>query len=197
MDTTERQVIDELFGKVKQAEGGSGPRDAQAEARIREHLAAQPAAPYYMAQAIIIQEQALKASQARVEELEADLAQRPAAGGGSFLSGLFGGGAPAKPAPSRPGPAAGIDPRLAAYNTPQQRQGGGFLGGAMQTAMGVAGGLLVGNALMSLFSHEAAAAEPVVMEPAASEPADAPVADDAAYDLPPDDDMDFGGFDEI
>lgn len=195
MDATERQVIDELFGKVKQAEGGSGPRDAQAEARIREHLAAQPAAPYYMAQAIIIQEQALKASQARVEELASELTQRPAAGG-SFLSGLFGGGAPAKPPPVRPAPAAGIDPRLAAYNTPQQRQGGGFLGGAMQTAMGVAGGLLVGNALMSLFSHEAAAAEPMLAEPQAMEPAAAPLADDAAYDAPPDD-MDFGGFDEI
>lgn len=196
MDATERQVIDELFGKVKQAEGGSGPRDAQAETRIREHLAAQPAAPYYMAQAIIIQEQALKAAQARVEELETDLAQRPAAGGG-FLGGLFGGGAPAKPAPVRSGPAAGVDPRLAAYNTPQQRQGGGFLGGAMQTAMGVAGGLLVGNALMSLFSHEAAAAEPAVTEPAVAEPMHEPVADDAAYDAPPDD-MDFGGgFDDI
>ncbi|MFO1119231.1 MAG: hypothetical protein U1E38_03575 [Rhodospirillales bacterium] len=52
---------------------------------------------------------------------------------------------------------------------------------------------------MSLFSHEAAAAEPVVeeMEPPAREQAAEPTADDAAYDLPPDDDMDFGGFDEI
>ena len=85
------------------------------------------------------------------------------------------------------GPAAGIDPRLAAYNTPQQRAGGGFLAGAMQTAMGVAGGLLVGNALMSLFTPDAAAAA----EPAAAEP----MADDAAYDAP--EDMDLGGFDEI
>ena len=187
MDATERQVIDELFGKVKQAEGGSGPRDPQAEARIREHLAAQPAAPYYMAQAILIQEQALKASQARIEQLETDLAQRPAAGGG-----LFGGGGAAKPVPAAAAPATGIDPRLAAYNTPQQRQGGGFLGGAMQTAMGVAGGLLVGNALMSLFTHDAAAAT----EPAAAEPMAEPAADDAAYDAAPED-MDLGGFDEI
>ena len=191
MDATERQVIDELFGKVKQAEGGSAPRDPQAEARIREHLAAQPAAPYYMAQAILIQEQALKASQARIEQLEADLAQRPAAGGG-FLGGLFGGGAAARPVPAAGAPAAGIDPRLAAYNTPQQRAGGGFLGGAMQTAMGVAGGLLVGNALMSLFTPDAAAAT----EPAAAEPMAEPAADDAAYDAAPED-MDLGGFDEI
>ncbi len=191
MDDTERQVIDELFGKVKQAEGGSGPRDPQAEARIREHLATQPAAPYYMAQAIVIQEQALKATQSRVEQLEAELAQRPAAGGG-FLGSLFGGGAaPARPAPPRRGPAAGVDPRLAAYNTPQQRAGGGFLAGAMQTAMGVAGGMLVGSALMSLFTPDAAAAA----EPAPVE--HEPAVDDAAYDAAPEDEMDFGGFDEI
>ena len=191
MDNTERQVIDELFGKIKQAEGGSGPRDPQAEGRIREHLTTQPAAPYYMAQAIIVQEQALKTTQARVEQLEAELAQRPAAGGG-FLGSLFGGGtAPTRPVPTPRGPAAGIDPRLAAYNNPQQRAGGGFLAGAMQTAMGVAGGLLVGNALMSLFTPDAAAAEP-----AAAEPMHEPAAEDAAYDAPPDD-MDFSGFDEI
>jgi Uncharacterized protein conserved in bacteria (DUF2076) len=49
MDSTERQVIDELFDKIRRAESRSGPRDPQAEARIREHLAEQPAAPYYMA----------------------------------------------------------------------------------------------------------------------------------------------------
>jgi hypothetical protein len=35
-----------------------------------ERDARQPAAPYLMAQAIVIQEQALAASQARIEELE-------------------------------------------------------------------------------------------------------------------------------
>jgi uncharacterized protein len=175
MDNTERQVIDELFGKVKQAESGSGPRDAEAEARIREHVAAQPAAPYYMAQAIVIQEQALAASQARIEELEADLAQRPAAGGG-FLGGLFGGGGSPRPAPARRGPAAGMDPRIAAYNDPHRRQGGGFLGGAMQTAMGVAGGLLLGSAIMSMLAPDTAAAE--------TPPEEAP------------EEMDAGGFDE-
>jgi hypothetical protein len=33
-----------------------------------------------------------------------------------------------------------------------QRQGSGFLGSALTTAAGVAGGLVAGNALMSLFS---------------------------------------------
>ena len=34
----------------------------------------------------------------------------------------------------------------------QQRPGGGFLGSALTTAAGVAGGLVVGNALMGMFS---------------------------------------------
>jgi uncharacterized protein len=31
MDQNERQIIDELFDKLRQAEAQSGPRDAQAE----------------------------------------------------------------------------------------------------------------------------------------------------------------------
>ncbi len=36
---------------------------------------------------------------------------------------------------------------------PQAPQGGGFMSGALQTAAGVAGGMLAANALSSLFSH--------------------------------------------
>ena len=189
MDHTERQVIDELFAKVKQAEAGSGPRDREAEARVREHVAAQPAAPYYMAQAIVIQEQALAASQARIEQLERELAHRPAAGGG-FLGGLFGGGGSnTRSAPTwrgAGGRGGGIDPRLAAYNSPHQRQGGGFLAGAMQTAMGVAGGVLLGHAVMNMLTPDAAAAA----APAADAGGDAQSFEDAPED------MELGGFDD-
>lgn len=147
MDQNERRIIDDLFAKLREAERRSGPRDAGAEALIRRHVADQPAAPYYMAQAIVVQEQALAASQARVEELERQLAEGPA--GGGFLSGLFGGGRAETPAlaPGRP-------PR------PPQPAGGGFLAGAMQTAMGVAGGVLIANALTGAFTPAEAAAEP-------------------------------------
>jgi hypothetical protein len=174
MDTTERQVIDELFGKVRQAEAQTGPRDVAAEARIREHVAAQPAAPYYMAQAIVIQEQALAAAQSRIEELERQAAERPS---GGFLGSLFGGGGGGRPTPTRRPQGGGVDPRVAAYANPHQtRPGGGFLAGAMQTAMGVAGGVLLGNALMGMFADPAEAAE----EPGEEE---AP-------------EVDVGGFDE-
>ncbi|KAA0679082.1 DUF2076 domain-containing protein [Roseomonas genomospecies 6] len=169
MDQTERQIIDDLFAKLRQAEAQSGPRDPQAEAHIRDAVARQPAAPYMMAQAIVMLEQALAASQNQNQELERQLQERPAAaaGGGGIFGGLFGGGAKPAPAPQprhggapggspwgqAPGaaPAYG-DPRVAAYAQQPQRAGGGFMAGAMQTAMGVAGGMLIGSALSSAFS---------------------------------------------
>jgi uncharacterized protein len=79
MDQRERQVIDELFGKLHQVERQAPQRDAEAEAHIRQQVSGLPAAPYYMAQAILVQEQALANMQTRVQELERQLAERPAA----------------------------------------------------------------------------------------------------------------------
>ena len=160
MDQNERQVIDDLFGKLRQAESGAGPRDADAEGLIREHLGSQPAAPYYMAQAIVVQEHALKAAQERLEQLEQELKNRPA--GGGFLGGLFGGG-------SVPARRHSTSPQMSQLARYQQGGGSGFLAGAMQTAIGVAGGVILGNLLMGAFSgDEAMAGEP---EAAVEEPA--------------------------
>ena len=60
---------------------------AAAEALIRDLMARQPAAPYLLAQVVLVQEQGLRNLQARVEELER--AERPQ--GNGFLGGLFGG----------------------------------------------------------------------------------------------------------
>jgi hypothetical protein len=102
-------------------------------------------------------------------------------GGGGFLGGIFGGGGarPAAPPPpqQQPGPvwnqSAPQQPQYQQappqYAQPQyappppqyapgyqpgmfQRSGSGFLGSALTTAAGVAGGMVVGNALMGLFS---------------------------------------------
>jgi hypothetical protein len=99
----------------------------------------------------------LESLQAKVEQLERDLAERPA-GGGSFLSGLFGGGAKHTPAEQQPS-VAGTQ-----AVSPFQQSSGGFLGSALQTAAAVAGGLLIGNAISGLFAEEVEASEAEVDE---------------------------------
>lgn len=165
MDRNDRQAIEELFGKLSAVERQSPPRDAEAEAFIRERIAAQPGAPYYMAQTIVVQEQALQAAQARIEELEALAAETPRQRGGVF-GGLFG--------ESRP-PARGSVPSIGRGGAaprspfpPQPQQGGGFLAGAAQTALGVAGGVLLGNAIAGMFAGgeaQAAEASPEIEDP--------------------------------
>jgi hypothetical protein len=198
MDQTERQIIDDLFAKLREAEAQSGPRDAQAEAHIRDHVARLPAAPYLMSQAIVIQEQALAAAQARIQQLERELTARPA--GGGFLAGLFG-GKPSRPAAAPApfpghahGPANGHagspwgQPPAGAYGHPHHRQGGGFMAGAMQTAMGVAGGMLIGNMLADAFSGGGEA-----MAQEAASQAEGMMPDQVAYE---DAGFEDGGFDE-
>jgi len=200
MDQNERQVIDGLFAKLRQVDQQAPRRDAEAEAHIRQQVAAMPAAPYYMAQAMLVQEQALTNLQNRVQQLEAAAQERPA-GGGGFLSGLFGGAQPSAPQP-RPPAAQGPIPQqymqqgaMGASAGPWGRpaMGGGFLAGAMQTAVGVAGGMLLADALTSAFStgaaeagelaHEAGWGEPAPTDAEPAEPRNAGF-DDPGYDDP-------------
>jgi hypothetical protein len=111
--------------------------------------------------------------QAQQAAQQAQQQQRSSGAGGGFFSGLFGGGSRPAAGPSQggPGPAwnqggpqqgyapnsqqAGPPPQYAPSYQPGmfQRSGGsGFLGSALTTAAGVAGGLVAGNALMNLFS---------------------------------------------
>jgi uncharacterized protein len=158
MDNNDRMAIEDLFRKLADAERQTGPRDPEAEAFIRDRIANQPAAPYLMAQTIVVQEQALNAAQAHIEQLEYELSRRQSSGG--FFSSLFGGAAqprsapprmpppPAAASPSNPGPWGRSGTGLGEQTS---GRGGGFLAGAAQTAMGVAGGMMLGNALSGMF----------------------------------------------
>jgi uncharacterized protein len=189
MDQNERRMIEDLFAKLSQAERQAGPRDREAEQEIAQALGRQPAAPYYMAQVILMQEQAVRSLGERVQKLEQELAERPA-GGGSFLGGLFGGGSGqsassirpgAEPPPTAPtrgwtnqapapervpamppganyGAANGAAAALGNRGGFGASGGSGFLGSAMQTAAGVAGGMLLANAVSGLFGGQAHAA---------------------------------------
>ena len=167
MDHQDRQAIEGLFAKLGQVERQSGARDAEAEAFIQSRITTQPAAPYFMAQTIVVQEQALNAAQARIAQLEQQVASRPA-GGGGFLSGLFGGGQ-ARPQPTpHQYQTPGMPPHMAPGmgGMAPGRGGSGFLAGAAQTAMGVAGGVLLGNMIANAFGgNEANAAEAAQPEP--------------------------------
>ena len=179
MNSEEQTLIDGLFSRLQQAETDSAPRDAQAEARIKEHITRQPAAGYFMTQAILVQEAAIKSLDAQnkqqaqqiqqlQDELQRTQAAPPAASGGGFLSSIFGGSSrEPQPAPSAPASGAGgwREPSRPGFNSapaPQQNYqqpqpaapaGGGFLGGALKTAAGVAGGVMLAQGISSLFSH--------------------------------------------
>ena len=195
MDHNDRHAIEGLFGKLSAVERQAGPRDPEAEAFIRERMAEQPAAPYLMAQTIVVQEQALQAAQQRIEQLEYEMASQPQqSSGGGLLSSLFGSGSrpapPPRQRPASPGMAAPVGQPAGSASAPasgpwgqqgmaaQRPAGGGFLAGAAQTAMGVAGGVLLGNAIAGMFGGDTANAAQPAAEPTQSEEPAADFGDD-------------------
>ena len=129
------------------------PVEPAADAFIGELFAKYPEARFRLTQTAFVQEHALVAAQNRIQELEWELEgqtrQAQAANSRGFL-GL--GGTRAAPMPPRPQPMqppGGMMP---------QAQGRGFLGTAMMTAAGVAGGLVLGNMLMNAMGGGGAAA---------------------------------------
>jgi hypothetical protein len=208
MQSEERELITGLFGRLQPFE--SQPRDGEADALIRESVARQPAAPYLLVQTVLVQEQALKAAQERIAELEARAGAAPAAASGFLGSapkigpwGATGGAAaPAAPRPSVPSTRSPLQAAVA----PQQGGGGSFLRSAMATAAGVAGGALLFEGIRSLmgsnpgpFGQTASAAQPAPLLPQDSQQASAddnPMPDDLRsedYDTAAYDDGDTGG----
>ncbi len=172
MQSQERELITGLFGRLQPFE--SQPRDGEAEALIKDFSARQPAAPYLLVQTVLVQEQALKAAQERIAELEAR------AGAAAPASSGFLGSAPkigpwgAQPAAQAVPPAPSTRSPLQAAVAPQAGGGGGgsFLRSAMATAAGVAGGALLFEGIRGLmgsnpgpFGQSAAATQPAPLLP--------------------------------
>jgi hypothetical protein len=208
MTPQERDIIGGIFERMRPA--ATAPRDPEVERFISDQIRQQPHAPYVMAQSIYAMEQALTASQQQIEQLQAQVqqmqsqAQQPRSGG--FLSGLFGGGSqPPAPAPMQQRapfqrgagvPQIGMAPQQPAGPwggqpqpagpwgqqgmQPQQRGGMGFLGTAAAAAVGVAGGMMVANALQGAFAGpggaQTAAADPAAAAGAGEMPANAEAA---------------------
>ncbi|MBD3717741.1 DUF2076 domain-containing protein [Klebsiella pneumoniae] len=166
MQSEEQRLIDGLFSRLKEAEAHSASRDASAEERIAQHVSAQPAAPLlYGANHSYPRKPRLNSLTIASRALESQVSQLQAAkpSSGGFLSGLFGGGGSSRGSDPIPGaeqygrPQASAQPQ---YTPPPQQnyapqaaaRGGGFMAGALQTAAGVAGGVVLGNMLTNMFS---------------------------------------------
>ena len=156
-------------GRVPATQQALPPIDPEANQFIQQQFQTHPEAQYRITQMAVVQEAALAEAANRIQRLQAELQQtrqapqaQPAQSRG-FLGGLFGGGQQNAPAQQpvwnqggQPGyPQAGMAPPQYPPNTQPgmfQRSGSGFLGSALTTAAGVAGGVVAGNALMDMFS---------------------------------------------
>ncbi len=139
---------------------GAAPVDHDADALIAELFAKYPEARYRLTQLAFVQERALANAQQQIAQLRQAQQAGPSAGGQQpqsrgFFGNLFGGGGQ----PQQPQPQQYAPPPQQQYAAPQQQMGGmmqpqgtGFLGGALRTAAGVAGGVVAADALMGLFS---------------------------------------------
>ena len=81
MTPQERQLVDDLFDRLSRVEGT--PRDPDATAAIAQGLRSAPNAVYALVQTVLLQDEALKRANDRIQELEA------AGGGEQHQSGGF------------------------------------------------------------------------------------------------------------
>lgn len=154
----DRRAIEGLFSRLAEVERRTPQRDPEAEELINREVVRQPGAPYYMAQTVLVQQHALEVAERRIRELEDEVARRDR---GGLFGGLFddGRGRQNRYQDDRPVPRSASGPW---DRRPDDHRGqsGGFLAGAAQTALGVAGGVLLGNAIGSMFgAGDAHAAE--------------------------------------
>ncbi len=131
MTPQERELLEGLFSRIRTAPAGA--RDLEADAFISEQVRQSPQAAYLLSQTVIVQEEALKAAAAKIEEMTAQLedAQRSAQEQpSSFLGGIgksMFGGQDQSSAPARGSvPSAGGARDFGGYNTEAPRPGSGI-----------------------------------------------------------------------
>lgn len=174
MTPQERQLVDDLFDRLAKLE--AAPRDPDAAAAISEGMRKAPNAVYALVQTVLLQDEALRRANARIQELEAaDTPEQSQSGGflDSMRQSLFGssqsrGSVPNVPPPeSRPvwnsgqamqraqGPGYGQPPygqpaMSQGYGAPSFGGGGSFLGTAAAAAAGMVGGSLLLGGIRSM-----------------------------------------------
>ncbi|NIH40977.1 MAG: DUF2076 domain-containing protein [Buchnera aphidicola (Periphyllus aceris)] len=165
MNNKEKDLILDLFTRLKKAEKSSSERDKKAENFIQDCLKKQPNAIYYIIQTVLVQEIAIKNLNNIIKKLkdkEKEISNNSYKK--SFLSGLL-----EKYIPSNKNNKLNNNSNLRKnfystnnslpsnksfnenFNSSLGGTPGSFLGNALQTAAGVAGGMIAGNMLMNLF----------------------------------------------
>jgi hypothetical protein len=155
MTPQERQLVDDLFDRLSKVE--SAPRDPDAVAAINEGLRKAPNAVYALVQTVLLQDEALKRANGRIQELEGRGGAEQQQSGGfldSMRDAIFGQGQSRGSVPNVRPPEAGSRPVWNTGQAMQQTQGPGQYSqapygqpyGAPQPPMGGGGGSFLGTA---------------------------------------------------
>ena len=80
MTPQERQLVDDLIDRLAKVDGA--PRDRDAVAAIGQGLQRAPNALYALVQTVLLQDEALKRANGRIQSLEAARAQQQGQSGG-------------------------------------------------------------------------------------------------------------------
>ena len=168
MTPQERQVIDDLFDRLFRVEGA--PRDPDAVAAIAQGLRKAPNAVYALVQTVLLQDEALKRANSRIQELEAGGAGEPQQSGGfldSMRETIFGQNPSRGSVPNVRPPDMASRPTWNSGQVLQQAQGPGPYNqgpyGAPQAPMGMGGAPMgMGGGGGSFLGTAAAAAAGVV-----------------------------------
>ncbi len=175
MTPQERQLIDDLFDRLARLE--SAPRDPEATAAIAQAQRRAPNAVYALVQTVLVQDEALKRANARIEELQQAQAPQQTQSGGfldSMRESIFGSGSggargsvPNVPPPSASRPVwnsgQALPPGYQGQPGPYDQGGfgqprggifggggGSFLGTAAAAAAGMVGGSLLLGGIRSM-----------------------------------------------
>jgi uncharacterized protein len=130
MTPQERQLVDDLFDRLAKVEGT--PRDPDALAAIAQGLRSAPNAVYALVQTVLLQDEALKRANSRIQELEAGGAgEQPQSGGflDSMRETIFGQSPPRGSVPNVPKPDMAGRPVWNTGQALQQAQSPGQYGG--------------------------------------------------------------------
>jgi uncharacterized protein len=126
MTPQERQLIDDLFDRLAKLE--SAPRDGEAMSAIMQGLRNAPNAVYALVQTALVQDEALKRANDRIQELEAGHAGEQNQSGGfldSMRDAIFGQNQPRGSVPNVRAPGMGGRPVWNSGEVMQQTQGPG------------------------------------------------------------------------